>query len=134
MKKLFLSFIALSLLIVIIHYFSYDYDISYYIGDYEINEKYDSRNKIMSFNIKDSEKYYYFEIDSSRFMRKKLILSINEIEENNNKCILPISKKVHTYLLCYDKEEFINNIFLDSYEDTTINQESFKYLNLYYSP
>lgn len=137
MKKAFLILITIMIFIVTVHYYSYSYDINYSLGDFEINEIYNSKNKIISFNIEYKEKQYYFEIGRNRFLQKKLLNNINLIEEDNIICILADSKKIDTYPLCYENDNYvsylaINSEVLNEYKhqyDIEEVLENFKYFN-----
>lgn len=137
MKKYFLIFINIILLITIIHYYIYSYDIVYYIDNYQINEQYDMKNKIIKFNIVYNDKEYYFEINKKRFFNKKIINNIDLIEEDNLVCLIPNSKKIETYPLCYENDIYtsyliIQNDVLNNYKnDYNVEnpENNFKFYN-----
>lgn len=105
MKKYLLIFLVLIFLIISIYYFKSDYKIKYKINKYNVVETY--KNNKYYFEIK-SDKLYNFDILEKRKISKKHIQNIKVIKNENNICIIPTSKKLKTYPLCYRNNEAIS--------------------------
>ena len=137
MKKFFFIFIFALFVITIIHYFNYSYEIEYSLNDIKIIEKYNLKKQILSFDLFYNEKEYYFEVNSNRFLNRKILSEIKILQTENSICLIPVSDKLNTYPLCYENDIYISYLILDqnildeykkTYKELEVT-ENFRYFN-----
>ena len=98
MKKSISIIFLVLLVIVLIKYFSSNYEINYKLDGYNIKTIY--KNKRYYISIDDK---FNFDIYKKRSLKKLKIRKIEAIESEDLKCIYPIIKNINTYPLCYLK-------------------------------
>lgn len=109
-KKKF--FIIILLLLLIICYFLFkdkEYQITYQIDKSNITESY--QNKTYQFSIKAENKTFKINFPNKRILKKRLINSLSIKKDDNTLCIIPKSKKLNFYPLCYE-----NNVYISYHE------------------
>lgn len=96
----------LLLLYIILH--AKDYEKNYQRNGFEIKEIFDKELNAYTFTISKEEKSWSFLVESKYKRRKKLIQSIELLEENETSCIILKSKKLKTYPQCIHEEQQID--------------------------
>lgn len=106
-KKIIKLIISLLIILFIFYIFlhSKNYEIMYNINSVEITENYDKTNKIYKFLFKVNEKEYIVQLENKYLRKKKLINKVEIKEYDNTTCIIPESKKLKLYPLCYQNDE-----------------------------
>lgn len=134
MKKVLMYIIFISIILILSKFYLSNYKIEYNINNYKIKEVYnDSR---YYFEI-TNDKTYNFDIYKKRTLKKHKINDIKIIEKDNIFCIVPTSKDIKTYPLCYVDEVYtdynlINIEELDEYKTNKISVEKPKNDFIYY--
>ena len=136
MKKGLISFILISILLILIKFWYSKYTITYNLNDYKILTKYE--NKRYYFEIKKDNLTYNFDFYANRKTSKVKIKEIKEIKSEEFNCIYPVIKNIKTYPLCYQNGEYIDynlieSELLDNYKNIDINsnkeEKTFIYFN-----
>ena len=109
MKKSISIIFLVLLVIVLIKYFSSNYEINYKLDGYNIKTIY--KNKRYYISIDDK---FNFDIYKKRSLKKLKIRKIEAIESEDLKCIYPIIKNINTYPLCYLNDEYIDYNLIDN--------------------
>ena len=109
MKKSISIIFLILLVVVLIKYFSSNYEINYKLDGYNVKTIY--KNKRYYISIDDK---YNFDIYKKRGLPKLKIKNIKTIESDNLKCIYPIIKNVNTYPLCYLNDEYVDYNLIDN--------------------
>lgn len=133
MKKMLLTVISITLIIILVKYFISDYNITYKVDRYEIKETY--KDKRFYIELK-KDITYNFDFYMKRKLKKTVITSIKDIKGDNFTCIYPTIKDVETYPLCYQNNEYIDYHLIDSelleeYKIEEINIDIKKDFNYY---
>ena len=108
MKKSIGIIFLILLVLVLIKYFSSNYEINYKLDGYNVKTIYKNKRYYISINDK-----YDFDIYKKRGMSKLRIKKIETIESEDLKCIYPVIKNVDTHPLCYLKDEYIDYNLID---------------------
>ena len=106
-KKLYALIFILLLSFSLFLYFvfrPYNYKKKYVIQKYVITEEYNKKDKYYLFYIEYENITYPFIIESKYTRNRKLIKDIKVLNNENEKCILPISDEINFYPLCSNKE------------------------------
>lgn len=111
MKKIVVILLSILCLIMIIYYFRSDYIIGYKIDKFKIKEQYND-NKYY-FEIMNN-KLYNFDYIVSRKLNKKQIENVVYIKDGVYECIIPKSKKLDTYPLCYRGNNLVSYTLVSS--------------------
>ncbi len=108
-KPFFLAFILIIIVVIFIFFISSkNYILTYNIKDFTITEGYDKKSHLYQFIIKYNDKEFPIKIPQKFVYKKKLIKNI-EIKENSDLiCLIPESKKINFYPLCYQNNELIS--------------------------
>ena len=131
MKKIKkIAFLILLIIIIFIFIFirykSYTYETKYFINEYEIIEKYNTKDKKYTFYIKSDNKIFPYILSKKYIRNKELINEIKVYDNEKGLCILPISKKVDFYPVCYNDEEYtfynLSNINIKDFEYNKITE------------
>ena len=112
MKKIYILIITIVLLFIsflITLYIPKNYEISYKLDQYEINEKYNKEKKQYTFLVKYEDIEYPFLINHKYTKKQKLIKNINKAD----KC-LSINALDNNYELCTENNKFIINNISDA--------------------
>ena len=112
MKKIYILIITIVLLFIsflITLYIPKNYEISYKLDQYEINEKYNKEKKQYTFLVKYEDIEYPFLINHKYTKKQKLIKDINKAD----KC-LSINALDNNYELCTENNKFIINNISDA--------------------
>lgn len=112
MKKIYILIITIVLLFIsflITLYIPKNYEISYKLDQYEINEKYSKEKKQYTFLVKYEDIEYPFLINHKYTKKQKLIKDINKAD----KC-LSINALDNNYELCTENNKFIINNISDA--------------------
>ena len=105
-----LVFFALFIFLVFHFFVRLDYHISYQVDSFQITESYHSDFDYYSFTFEHEDgRVYYALLDHQDFFEKKVVTSIESLQEGNEKCILPKSKKVNFNYLCHDGDSQISS-------------------------
>lgn len=128
MKKLY-KFIILIVgvlsLYAVINLIPKAYTYEYRIGDYSIIEKYDKKNKIYYFEIKDDDVIYEYNIKSKYHIKRGLIKKI-DIKET---CVSATLTKLKDFSICKKDDEYYTK-----YYDRKVDGEkssTFEKINIY---
>ena len=126
MKKGLVISIFISVLLIMIKFYTSDYKIEYKISNYDIVTKYEKEK--MYFEIKEKDKIYNFEIYMKRNLSKTRIEKIKTIEDEMISCIYPVIENIETYPLCYENGIYtdynlINSDLLLEYKKENNNSE-----------
>ena len=108
MKKSIGIIFLILLVLVLIKYFSSNYEINYKLDGYNVKTIYKNKRYYISINDK-----YDFDIYKKRGMSKLKIKKIETIESEDLKCVYPVIKNVDTHPLCYLKDEYIDYNLID---------------------
>ena len=109
MKKSISAIFLVLIVIVLIKYFSSNYEINYRLDQYNIKTIY--KNKRYYISIDDK---YNFDIYKKRGLKKLKIKKIETIESDDLKCIYPVIKNINTYPLCYLNDEYVDYNLIDN--------------------
>lgn len=110
MKKILMSIITISIILILSKFYFSNYKIEYKINNYNIKETYKDKKYYFEINGKNN---YNFDIYLKRTFSKHKITNIKEIEKDDTSCIVPISDDLKTYPLCYKNGEYIDYNLLD---------------------
>lgn len=110
MKKILMSIITISIILILSKFYFSNYKIEYKINNYNIKETYKDKRYYFEINGKNN---YNFDVYLKRTFSKHKIKNINEIEKDDISCIVPISDDLKTYPLCYKNGEYIDYNLLD---------------------
>ena len=126
MKKALMYFILIFAILVLFKYRFSSYTIEYKVNYYSIKETY--KSKRFYYEISKDGVIYNFDEYVSRRFKKTLISKIEEINDEDLKCIYPVIKGHDTYPLCYYKNEYTDYNLIDSellakYKKTSIIEE-----------
>lgn len=128
-RLLLVIFVIFFLFYLILHKKSYE--IKYSKSNFEITEKYDKKNKLYSFKFKGENKEFFVKIENKYIRKKKLINEIQIKKDDNTLCIIPKSKKLNMYPLCYQNDQLISyhqiknkELISDSYFKKIKNKKS----------
>lgn len=121
MKKILMTIITISIILILSKYYISNYEIEYKINNYNIKEIY--KNKRYYFEI-NGNKNFNLDIYTKRTLSKKKITNIKEIEKDDIYCIVPISNDLNTYPLCYKDTEYMdyNLINIEELEEYKTNK------------
>lgn len=141
MKKIIFSIIIFIILVsyFLVIYMPKDYITNYMVTDFNIIEKYDSKKRIIHFNIVKDENKYNLSLKMNYTQRRHLIKDVEYIFEDNISCVLPIIENKKTYPLCKEDDKNIHfslvnndNIqnFIDKHYKFTNNDAGKEYENI----
>ena len=123
-KKILIAFVILTILILV-KYFTGEYEITYKVDKYKVKEIY--KDNTMKFIINDKYVYAY---EQDRKIFKKKVESIEEEKVNNKKCINPVINGYKSYVLCLNKDELESlEVAKDNFKEINISDD-FKYNKL----
>lgn len=121
-KSWYILFIILIITFIYLKYKSYNYKINYVVDKYKIIEEYNKTNEYYNFYIKNNKIIYPYKIKNKYVKKREIIEKINiYTNDNNENCILPESKYISFYPLCYNDKEVI------TYNLSNIEIKNFKY-------
>ncbi len=127
MKKRFIIFISIFIIIILVKYLFSNYEIKYKINGYDIYTKYEGNR--LYFEVK-KDAIYNFDFYMKRKLNKTIISDIKELEIEGFNCIIPVIKNIQTYPLCHDNTKnelidynLINDDKLDQYKRINKNIE-----------
>lgn len=134
MKKTLMFIIIISIILILSKFYFSEYNIEYKINNYEIKEIYKDLRYYFEIN---GDKKFNFDIYTKRTRSKKKIDNIKIIEKDNIYCIIPTSKDLKMYPLCYKDDEYTDyNLIeieeLEEYKTNKINIEKPKSDFIYY--
>lgn len=103
-RILALGIVVLVFFLLILHFFvKNDYEISYDVKSYHVIESYHSDFQYYSFVFQHEDgKSYYILLDNQTFFDKKIVLDIEEFQNEQEICIYPKSNKARFSYLCHD--------------------------------
>ena len=107
-KKAFLIFLLLIVIILIIVFKDKSYEITYEIDNLKVQEKFQAKSNKYYFEINGFDKNFVVEIPHKYLHQKKVIKNILVKQDDQTICIIPNSKKLEFYPLCYQNDEYIN--------------------------
>lgn len=110
MKKILMSIITISIILILSKFYFSNYKIEYKINNYNIKETYNDKRYYFEISGKNN---YNFDLYVKRTFNKHKITNINEIEKDDISCIMPTSDDLKTYPLCYKNGEYIDYNLLD---------------------
>lgn len=120
MKKYYL-FILVIFIVIMSYIFltnsSKDYSLEYKIDDFKVIENYNKKSKLYSFNVIYKKQEFMFTSDKKYSKSRKLIKSIDFIDNETYYCLRPNGSKLKFEYICYDgvyKDEFV--VGLKNYE------------------
>ena len=108
MKKNIGIIFLIFLVVILIKYFSSNYEINYKLDGHNVKTVYKDKRYYISIDDK-----YNFDIYKKRSLSKLKIKKIESIESEDLKCLYPVIKNVNTYPLCYLKDEYIDYNLID---------------------
>lgn len=73
-----------------------------------IEEKYNRTTKSYQFKLTKGDKVFPFSLKSKQFFTRKIINDVEIKEKDSTICIIPKSKKIETYPLCYQEDSLIS--------------------------
>lgn len=106
-KKVFI-FIFILIVFVLLLFRNKEYEINYSLDNANIKESYDDEKKMYHYEIVVNEKKYVVDIQHKRLNQKKLIQTIEIKQDDLTTCIIPESKKLSFYPLCYEEDTLIS--------------------------
>lgn len=90
-----------------------DYEKSYVVDDYDIKETYDKEKQIYTFIAMYEDRVYEYAIKSKFVHKKRLIDSLEILEEDSEVCVLLKSEKLDTYPQCFKNGESVDYDLID---------------------
>ena len=105
MKKILMSIITISIVLILSKFYLSNYKIEYKINNYNIKETYKDKRYYFEINGKNN---YNFDMYLKRTLSKHKIINIKAIEKDDISCIVPESDDLKTYPLCYKNNEYID--------------------------
>lgn len=88
------------LLILYMIYHARDYEKKYWLNDFEIIERFDSKKKIYFFSVKKEDNIWEFTSEHKYITKHKLLQEIVLYETEDTICIIPKSEQLTTYPQC----------------------------------
>lgn len=125
-KKTFYILIILYL-IVIIKFFTSNYNITYKIDGYNITEK--ATNDYIYIEITKENEIYNYMYNTKRKLFKKRVKNILAEEIDNITCIKPNIKGLDNYFMCNDNNEQISYDIIKKEDNSISTNDNFKYFN-----
>jgi hypothetical protein len=107
-KKISMVFIFL-LLIIVVKYFTSNYEINYKIDNHKVKTVYKDKRYYITIDDK-----YDFDVLSKRGLSKLKIKKIIEIDDDNLKCVYPVIKNIKTNPLCYYNDIYTDYNLIDN--------------------
>lgn len=109
-RKLIKILLGIIIIFLIFNFFfmSKNYETAYKRNDVEITEKFDKENKKYTFLFKTNDIEFVTELEHKYIHRKELVDSIEIKKDEETICIIPKSKKLAFYPLCYENSELIS--------------------------
>ena len=122
MKKFYLFIFVI--LIVVISYFimitnAKDYSVEYDIDNFKIIEKYDKKEKLYSFIIKNNDEEFTFVSDKEYSNKRKIVKRIDYIDNDTYYCLKPVIDDYEFNYICYDgeyKDEYVSGLITSEEE------------------
>lgn len=110
-KKIKVILFSIVLLIIIsvflyIRFKSYNYEVSYTINSFKVDEIYQIKDNEYTFYIKNDKQTFSYSFNHKYIRNKELIDEIKLYEDNDEICILPLSDKIKFYPICYNNSEY----------------------------
>lgn len=116
MKKFYI-FITIILMIIFTYFImvtnSKNYKVDYEVDNFKIEEKYNKKTKLYSFTIKNKDEKFLFVADNNYSNKRKLIKSIDYIDNDTYYCLKPVIKGFKFNYICYDgeyKDEYVSGL------------------------
>lgn len=108
-KKLIILLLGISISLLIFNFLfkSKNYEITYKQKNAVITEKFDKENKKYTFLFKINDIEFITELEHKYIHKKELVDSIEIKKDKETLCIIPKSKKLDFYPLCYQNNELI---------------------------
>jgi hypothetical protein len=141
-KKKFKYLLLIIPLIIILYiwFIPKNYLVNYNKNDIEVTESYNKTENTYSFLFNYDNKEYYLKLENQYIRKRKLIDNIEIKKDDNTICIIPSSKKLVLYPLCYQDDSLIsyqlitNKDLLDSkyYKEITSINDNYNNISINY--
>lgn len=133
----FFIFIIVCLVYGIFH--SKNYEMEYSVENVHIIEKFNKQEKTYEFLFKIKEKEFFVALEHNDIHSKKIIKRVEVKEKDGNLCILPQSKALNLYPLCFINNEYVSYHLIEeedlidsSYQKEIVSEEkSFHNIKIY---
>jgi len=128
MKKLVALVLFIFLLFISYYLISrrpHNYNISYVLGGYNIDESYDKDKKIYSFKINANDDEYLLNIKNDYLVKRKVITSVTQ----KDNCITIDSNLLNNYSLCKKDGKYYTDFYSSKLNDRKI--ETFEGIDIY---
>lgn len=121
-KKIKLITLIICVLVIILIFLfvvfkSRNYKSNYNVDKFDIMEKYYKDTSYYTFLLTKDDIIYPYMINSKYLKKRNLISKVKVYENDNNICVIPISKKIDFYPLCSDG----NNVFTYNLSEVETN-------------
>lgn len=108
------------------------YEIEYKIDGQIIEEKYDKERGFYVFSTRIDEKEYAIAIRSGYLHKKKLIESLDFLNEEEERCLLMKSEKLEEYPVCYKNDELVDYGLITNQNEDFYKREQLKRVDVQY--
>ena len=98
-RPAFYILVLVILLIIVLIFIPKNHFKKYKVNNYQIEEKFNKKNKRYNISFSKDDKKYDFNFDS-KYIGKKIVTSINELKNENEECITFNIDKINTIPLC----------------------------------
>ena len=143
-----IGFALVFLIFIIFLILPKNYTKIYNVDNIEVTEKYNKKNKVYYFTFKKDDKLLDFLSETKYSSDRELVSKIDVFkDDNNNFCLVPVSKKIDFKPICMQDDKNIHyslvnedlknmiakylkkeNKLIDTYEDYEIYNDKFTYL------
>lgn len=128
-KRRRIALLIILLIVVWILYATFhikSYEKEYQVGDFKIQEKYDKELSTYSFIFERDNTKWQLVTEEKAKRKKKLIESVELLEEENTRCIIPRSEKLAIYPQCIEENELIDYHLVNDQMKEKLEEQYFK--------